>query len=258
MIIDTNAYVSRWPFRRTPCDDLDRLVAVYQRYGVAEAWVGSLDGLLHRDMEGVNARLDQTCRAVKGCRLLPFGSINPKLPDWKEDVQRCVQKYRMPGIRLHPNYHGYRLDEPIFGEVLDLAVQYRLRVQVVVQMEDTRVQDARLPVPDVDLGPLVEALQGRPELDVMVLNGFIPAAQKALSQLAETGHVWFDLAVLEGVAGVQEVFRRIRADRIVLGSHLPLFCLESALLKMEESELEPDTRRAILQDNARQFLGCHD
>lgn len=254
MIIDTNAYLGRWPFRRTPCDELDRLLEVYQRYGISEAWVGSLEGLFHRDIAGVNHRLWETCQRVKEVRLTPFGSVNPRLPDWKEDLRRCAEEYKMPGLRLHPNYHRYRLDEPVFAELLDLAGQYGLLVQLAIRMEDVRVQDDRFPVPDVDLKPLAEQVRGRPRLRLMLLNSFIPDARPLLPTLVQTGQVWVEIAALEGPGGAEQAAGRLRADRISFGSHLPLFCLESALLKMEESELAAEVRRAIFEENARLFL----
>jgi len=257
MIIDTNVYLGQWPFRRTPWDEPERLVTGLQRHGVSEAWVGSLEALLHRDIGGVNDRLFRFCQQEKRCKFIPFGAVNPRLPDWQEDLRRCAEQYKMPGVRLHPNYHRYRLDEPIFAELLDLAGKYRLLVQVVVRMEDNRVQDERFPTPDVDLKPLVELVRGRPGLRLMLLNSCIPDARALLPRLVQTGQVWLDIATLEGLAALERLCQQIRPDRIVFGSHLPLFCLESAVLKIEESELSAEVRRAILQENARQLLPEH-
>jgi predicted TIM-barrel fold metal-dependent hydrolase len=254
MIIDTNAYIGRWPFRRMPCDELDRFLEVYRKYGVLEVWVGSLEGLFHRDLGGVNHRLWETCQAVQKVRLVPFGSVNPRLPDWKEDLLRCAKKYNMPGIRLHPNYHRYRLQEPAFQELLDLAERCGLLVQLVVRMEDVRVQDERFATPDVDLKPLAELVEARPKLNIMILNGFLSTTQGLLPRLVKTGRIWLEIATLEGPGGLEHLLQTMPADRIMFGSHVPLFCLESALLKLRESELAPDVHRAICHENARSLL----
>jgi hypothetical protein len=141
MIVDVNAYLSRWPFRRTPCDEPQRLVAAFGKHQVHQAWIGSLDGLFHRDIGGVNLRLAEACRRERSVELLPFGSVNPMLPDWQEDLRRCA--------------------------------------------------------------------------------GLVAAVSPA---------------------------------RVLFGSHLPLFPLESAMLKMREADLEKPQRRAVECENARRLL----
>jgi predicted TIM-barrel fold metal-dependent hydrolase len=170
MIIDVNVNLSRWPFRRTPCDDPRSLVATLLRNGVGQAWTGTLDGLFHRDVGGANARLAEECQRCGLGLLVPFGSVNPLLPDWHEDVRRCRQDFKMPGIRLHPNYHGYRLDDAVFAEVLQAAQRQGLIVQLVLRMDDVRVQHRLMQVADVDLAPLAKALAVVPRLPVVVLN----------------------------------------------------------------------------------------
>jgi hypothetical protein len=54
----------------------------------------------------------EACQANNAEILLPFGTVNPALPDWEEDLRRCQEKYRMPGIRLYPSYHNYTLQTP--------------------------------------------------------------------------------------------------------------------------------------------------
>jgi hypothetical protein len=255
VIVDVNANLSRWPFRRTPCDELPRLVEKLQSHGVQQAWVGSLDGLFHRDIGGVNLRLAEECRGERRVELVPFGSVNPRLPDWQEDVRRCAEDYRMPGIRLHPNYHGYRLDEPVFAQLLDLAAARRLIVQLVVRMDDIRVQHPLMQVPDVDVKPLAELLRVRPKLRLMLLNSQATVRGAELKQLAAVDRCGVEIAMKEGVGGVADLLRTVPPGQVFFGSHLPLFSLESAVLKMQEANLDDGLRRAVEFENAQRWLG---
>jgi len=251
MMIDTHAYLSRWPFRRLAGDEPVEFVASMRRQRVGQAWVGSFDGLLHKDLGSVNARLATDCRTHGTGILVPFGSVNPVLPDFSEEVRRCREQHRMPGIRLHPNYHGYTLADPRFSEVLRLATRFGLIVQLVVTMEDERTQHPLLQVPSVDLSPLAGIVSDIPSLRLMVQNQNHNAPAK---QIAAAGQVYFDFAMVERVRGVATLARQISPARVVFGSHFPLFYLESASLKMREAGLSDVDFRAISEGNARRLL----
>jgi predicted TIM-barrel fold metal-dependent hydrolase len=254
MIIDVNVSLSRWPLRRLPCDETPRLVAKLKQHGVTQAWAGSFDGLLHRDIAGVNARLADECRRYGEGILVPFGSINPMLPDWTEDVRRCREVHQMPGIRLHPNYHGYELKDPAFGEVLALAEKCGLIVQLVVRMDDVRVQHPLMRVPDVDLKPLPDLLASWPKLRIVILNGLGSLRGAELKRVAAARNVFLDIAALEGVGGIAGLVQDVSLNQVVFGSHFPLFSLESAVLKMRESELTAVQTAAISHGNAQRML----
>jgi uncharacterized protein len=253
MIIDTNVNLSRWPFRRLVGDESADLVTRLRKQNVTQAWAGSFDGIFHRDISAVNARLTQDCRSYGQGLLAPFGSVNPKLPDWQEDLRRCHEDHKMAGIRLHPNYHGYDLKDPVFAEVLTLATRRGLIVQLALCMEDERTQHRLLRVPPVDLAPLPELAKTMPKLRLVILNCY-PQLRFDLRLLASAGEVYFDLSMVEGVGGVARFIEAVTVERVLFGSHFPLFYFESALLKIKESGLTEKQEKLVLEENARNLL----
>lgn len=251
---DVNVYLGRWPFRRLPCESAGALAARLRHGGVRRAWVGSLDGLFNRDVGEVNRRLVEECRQADRDLLMPFGTVNPSLPDWERDVAQCKSTLGCGGIRLHPAYHGYQLGDAVFKELLGLADRIGLIVQIVVAMEDERTQQAALRTPTVDCKPLVALAARHPQLPMILLNAFRKLPHEEAATLANAGNVHFDTANLEGVDRLAALADKVGVDRIVAGSFFPLFYLEAMQLKLRETKLPHAVLERISTSNAQRLL----
>src|SRR5688572_4228878 len=102
-VVDTNIHLFGWPYRSLKFGETGKMVEKLRHHGITQAWAGSFEALLHKDIDGVNRRLVSACESHAGF-LIPFGAVNPVWPEWEEDLRRCDETYRMPGIRLHPSY----------------------------------------------------------------------------------------------------------------------------------------------------------
>ena len=253
-LIDVNTYLGRWPLRHLPGEDTADLVSRLRRHGVVQAWVGSVDALLHRDMAAVNARLADECRRHEDGLLVPFGSVNPKLPDWQDDLRCCVEEHHMAGIRLHPNYHGYTLEDPDFARLLHLAAERGLIVQLALIMEDERTMHPLLRVEPTSVTGLLGHLKQTPGLRLVLLNSQRVLSGRALAALIAAGEVYVEIAMLEGVGGVAGLLAQVPLNRVLFGSYTPVFYFESALLKLQESPLGVEQLGAIRCENARRLL----
>jgi hypothetical protein len=251
-IIDTNVSLFRWPFRRLPFDEADDLVRKLRELGVAQAWAGSFEGILNRDIAGVNERLADACRQFEV--LKPFGSINPSLPDWEFDLRRCIDEYHMPGIRLHPNYHGYTLNDQRLAGLFEQAAEAGLLIQIAAAMEDSRTQHSLVQVSDVDLAPLPELMKSHPGARVQILNHH--SRSPLLNRLAATPAVYFDTARVDGTDGVPALVNSLPQGRVLFGSHAPFLIPEASLIRVHESGiLDAAGLQAVFEGNARMVLG---
>lgn len=255
-LIDTNVWLGHWPIRRSWATTPAQLVAKLRKHGVTSAWAGSFDGALHTDIAGVNARLAEDCARDGGGVLVPFGTINLTLPEWEDDLRRCHEVHRMPGVRLMPNYHGYALDDARLARLLDLAAQRRLLVQIALTMEDDRSQNPAFDAAPVIPAPLADLVEKNPAARVMLLNAtsrLLAGNNPLLKRLTAAG-VTVEIATLEGAAGIEGLLKGVPAARLAFGSHAPYFYFEAALLKLQESALTPAQLAAIRSGHARAAL----
>lgn len=254
-LIDAHVTLGRWPTRRVDGDEPARLAEKLAKQGVVEAWAGSFDGVFHHDLAAANERLAADCGAITAVRFVPFGAISPMAADWQAELARCADEHRMPGIRLHANYHGYALDHPHVAQLLAAATERGLVVSIVAELEDERMMHPLLRVAPVNLALLAGLVKGTPGLKLLLLNAVRnPAAAARLQSLFAAGEVYTDFAMLEGIGGVEKLLAAVPQERVLFGSYAPSFYFESALLKMQESSLPRFQLEAIAHKNARQLI----
>ena len=261
-IIDTNVNLFSWPFRALKYRDTKFLVAKLKKHRIIEAWAGSFEALLSKDINGVNARLAAECREHGPGFLMPFGSVNPAWPDWQEDVRRCHEVYKMPGIRIYPGYQPFDLDHPGMESLVKMTSERGLVLQVVFGMEDPRVHHPIINVGPVTLGPLLKTVNGTPNAKVELLHFPGSSQGEDLSQFMAKPNTVMDISRLEGNGAVGRMIgsvsglpsARVPVERMVFGSHAPYFPVETAILKLIESPLDAQQIQAIMQGNARRLL----
>lgn len=262
-IIDTNVHLFSWPFRKLKYGRTDSLIAKLRKHRITQAWVGSFEAVLEKQLDVVNRRLAEACRAQGDGMLIPIGSVNPAWPDWEEDLKRCHEQYRMLGLRLYPAYHGYSLNDPEFMRLVAEAAQRKLLVQIVLRLEDERVHHPAIVIDAVDVAPLVDVLKKLPDAKVQLINSAGPLLGKNVAALVRDTSVTFDIAATEGNGGIAKVIEgknysyqgAIPIERLLFGSHAPYFPCESALMKLFESPLNLEQLEQIMHTNARRLIG---
>jgi uncharacterized protein len=262
-IIDTNVHIFEWPFRQLKYGRTEALIAKLRKHRITTAWAGSFEVVLEKQLDLVNRRLVEECKAHGGGMLIPIGSVNPAWPGWEDDLRECHEQHRMPGVRLYPMYHSYALDHPEFARLLVAAAKRKMLVQIVLRLEDERVHHPAVVVESVDVSPLVGLLKSLPDAKVQLINSAGPLLGKNVAALVKETPVTFDIAATEGNGGVGRVIEgknysyqgAIPEERLLFGSHAPYFPCESALLKLFESPLRLEQLHLLMHANARRLMG---
>src|SRR5688572_27190126 len=96
-IVDTNVHLFEWPFRKLKYDRTEALIAKLRKHRITQAWAGSFEAVLHKQLDLTNRRLAEECQKRGDGMLIPIGSVNPAWSDWEEDLRRCHEQYGMPG-----------------------------------------------------------------------------------------------------------------------------------------------------------------
>jgi len=251
-IIDSNISLFQWPFRRLPLDTTKSIVARLRSLGVRQAWAGSFEALLHRNTTAVNDRLANACS--QHTELIPIGSVNPGAIGWQTDLDRCIAHHQMPGIRLHPNYHGYTLSDEAFRELLQRCADAGRFVQIAVAMEDNRTQNKLVQVADVNLAPLAETSTGIPAARIQLLNARLRSAE--LEYTKHLPNVFFDTARVDGTDAIPNLTEIASTHRVLFGSHAPFLIPEAAMIRVHESQrLDAASLSAVYAENAKRFAG---
>ena len=251
MIIDVNTYIGHWPFRRLRYNRAEDLVRRMDNKGIDNAIVSSLHGVFYKNAHASNKELSLAVRPFRG-RLIPFATLNPTYPGWREDLQRCAQDLGMRGLRLYPGYHGYAIGDEPFLELVKAAADLGWPIQIPQRLVDRRQRHRW------DLAEDITAAA------YSALTALCPDAKwMILSSLGLDGRIFSpEASLLIDICRYDAVLRRsiqglidsIGIEYLAFGTGMPFKVPEAALLKLELLDLTPEDRECIAWRNAAWML----
>jgi uncharacterized protein len=227
MIVDFHAYVGDWPPYPLSYRDPPGLLRLLDRCAIEVAFVSGLDGLFAYNAGEANAHLAEIVAPLRK-RLRPVGTLNPALPTWRADLADGSRRHRLAGFRLHPAYHGYRLDNPEVAAVAQAVGEAGLPLFVSAFVDEERFQHPALRIPAVPLAQMRALSQAAPATTLVVNNLSPEEAATWLTAGLNGTDVWFDIANMDKESdGLVALVRRYGTERLVFGSQAPFLYPEA-------------------------------
>lgn len=81
-----------------------------------------------KQMTNVNNFAIETMQA-HGDRLTPLGSIHPAAQHKSDEIER-LHNAGISGIKLHPDYMGFHIDDKIYDEIFDTSAQFGMFIVI--------------------------------------------------------------------------------------------------------------------------------
>ena len=251
MICDMTAFVG--PYERRPVGvGRDELARMLGEWGVTRVFASRID---HLRMENPHAVDRPTASAqVSGVTVETVPVLDPTVSTWAEHAEAHYQANgrKLPLVRLHPGFHGYRADDlKLLGPLVDWAHPRGTVLQIVVSLDDARRRHAFGQTPDVSMTEVAKAAQDFPHQKFLV-SGSTFAALDALKK-QRPANLWADTGRIEASEGIKRLFANGWADRLVFASFAPLMIVHSAVARILV-DLDDKSAVQVFQQNGLSLL----
>ncbi len=189
-----------------------------------------------------------------GGRIISFGSVHPDAEDALEEVLRIKQR-GLHGIKLHPDYQGFFIDDRRLDPLLDAIAQAGLPV-VFHSGYDVVSPD----VIHCLAQPALEMIKRHRDLKVILAHlGCNECWQDVYDILAGIdGEVYFDTAFTSHKCPddiMQKIILKHGADRILFASDMPWDSPAKIREKILRLNISDDDKEKIFGGNAQRLLG---
>jgi predicted TIM-barrel fold metal-dependent hydrolase len=256
MIVDVNAYLGHFAFRRLRHSTAVTLLTLMDAKKIDKAVVSSAGAITYRNAQAGNEDVVEETKGHRD-RLIPFAVINPFYAGWQDDLKICHEEFGMTGLRLYPKWHNYQLSSSCCRELVDAATERGMVISIPIRVEDNRERSWLLDVPDVPLEEIVELVKAHPKARFILLNGIsytrCPLGRKdnglpsnyaiELSRLS---------AVLANELG--QLITNLGAERVMFGTGMPFNYPDPALVKLEVLDASEADKEKIRSQNAMTWL----
>jgi predicted TIM-barrel fold metal-dependent hydrolase len=260
MIIDFNAYLGPFAFRRLRHNTASTLLKLMDSRAIDKAVVSSAAAITYRNAQAGNEELAEEVKLHRD-RLIPHAVVNPAYAGWRDDLKACHEGMGMGGLRIYPKWHRYGLADPICLELVRSATERGMAITIPIRVEDVRQRSWLVDVMDITQEELVGLVKSCPEARFVLLNG----THYERSALGRQGgglpaNYLIEISRLDPllVGDSERLISNLGADRLVFGTGMPFNYPEPALLNLEVLDASKEDKEKIAWRNAERCLAGKD
>jgi len=256
MIIDVNAYLGHFAFRRLRHNTAASLLALMDSKRIDKAIVSSASAITYRNAQAGNEELAEEVRGNSD-RLIPFAVINPFYAGWQDDLKICHEELGMKGLRIYPKWHNYQLSSPCCRELVNAATERGMVISIPIRVEDNRQRSWLLNIPDVPLEEIVELVKACPKARFILLNGIgytgCPLGRK---DNGLPSNYTIELSRLSAVLANElgQLITNLGVERVMFGTGMPFNYPDPALVKLEVLDASEADKEKVRSRNAMTWL----
>lgn len=186
--------------------------------------------------------------------IIPFGSIHPLYEDYKNELRR-IKEYGLKGIKFHPDYQGFFVDDENMFPIYEAAFELGLVVVFHAGL------DIGLPEPyhatPQRLSKVAEAFKGQGcKIIAAHMGGF--SYWDDVERFLTGSDIYLDTSYTLGYIGNDQFLRIVKnhgAQKIIFGTDSPWGGQQEEILKLRNMGLGEEDEICILGLNGGKLLG---
>jgi predicted TIM-barrel fold metal-dependent hydrolase len=255
MRTDVNAFLGRYPFRRSPGGSPSGLLGTMDRTGIGQAWISNLSAVFWRDPAEGNSAVYGAADAQP--RFRPVPAVHPGLPEWEAVLRDAVAR-GAPCARCDPTHYGL---DPAGAEMRALAAAsggLGLPLMMAVRLEDIRQRHPNDRAEELSPAALRALVRADPRVRLIVTH----ADRELIEQVhfgatpGEAARILWDISWIWGPPEdhLEILLKTVGVERFVFGTGMPLRIPEASLAKLDLLDLAPGERARIEAGNVEGFL----
>jgi uncharacterized protein len=269
MLLDINAYIGHWAFQQLRYNTCETLLERMNKFGVNVSVISNLNGIFYKNTQSANEELYNELKSDRrfNNRFIPFAVINPIYAGWREDLEICINKMGMKGIRLYPKYHDYEITDPSLIELVKRARDRGIPVAFKLRMFDSRPH-SWMDIPNLagkaslkkewsvkDIVPIIREVPDAKYIILNVANGINLSAEDM--ELFKKTDILFDTSGRQ-ISNLGGLLQSYGKDKFAFGTHSPILDYLTGLLRIESlraDEADEETKEYLRSGNAKRILG---
>jgi hypothetical protein len=182
-------------------------------------------------------------------RLYAFASVNPLHSDAMDELDRAVQRWRMKGLKLHPNLQKFRLSDNRLWRVLETVKDLSIPVMVHSGFSP-RIQETYFHPEEAD-----DMVSSFPDVTFIFAHMGRMEKEEDFPTVSMAPNVYFDTS-LSPTSVIEEYIKSFGTERLLYGSNFKYNRYPAhELAKVQELKISSEERADILGRTASRLMG---